>query len=411
MSARFLQHEYANGLTLLCERIPGMQSAAMTLLFPAGAATDPMDRSGTAAVLSDLLLRGAGKRDSRELTDYLDGLGLQRSSSVGVYHLRFTCAGVGERVVESIAAYSDVVRRPHLPESGFRAARDLALQALCGIEDEPRHKLLVRLRQWFLPSPLGRNPMGEVSQVQKLTLETCRLDHRRRFHARGAILAIAGNIDFKRVRREIDRHFGDFSAGKMQQIKLVPPPGNYHFEKSRSEQTHIGVAWPSVAQRDKNYFAARVAAEILGGGTSGRLFTEVREKRGLCYNVGAGYGAVKDQGNVMAYAGTSNERAQQTLDCLMSEIRRFDQGVSEEEVARAKIGLAANTIMQEESTSSRAGSLAHDYFFHGRIRTVTEIKKAIAGVNLRQVNAYLRTNPAGPFTIVIVGPRELRPQC
>ncbi|HTW94858.1 MAG TPA: pitrilysin family protein, partial [Tepidisphaeraceae bacterium] len=404
-------HVYRNGLTLLCEKIPGMQSAAMTLLLPAGAATDPVDRSGSAAVLSDLLLRGAGNRDSRQLTDYLDGLGLQRSSSVGVYHLRFACAGVGPRVVESIAAYGDIVRRPHLPESGFRAARDLALQALCGIEDEPRHKLLVRLRQWFLPSPLGRNPMGDKSQVEKLTLETCRQDYRRRFHAHGAILAIAGNIDFARVRDEVDRYFSDFSAGKAQQIRLVPPPGNYHFERSRSEQTHIGMAWPSVAQTHKDYFAARVAAEILGGGTSGRLFTEVREKRGLCYSVGAGYGAVKDEGNVMAYAGTSNDRAQQTLDCLMSEIRRFDQGVSDDEVSRAKVGLAANTIMQEESTSSRAASLAHDYFFHGRLRTLAEIKRQIAAVTAKRVNRYLKAHPAGPFTIVIVGPKELRPQC
>src|SRR5688500_19539316 len=110
--------------------MPGMQSAAMTLLLPAGSSTDPVDRSGSATVLSDLVLRGAGERDSRQLTDYLDSLGLQRSSSVGVHHTRFGVAALAPRVVEGLAGYSDIVRRPHLPDPGFDAARDLALQAL-----------------------------------------------------------------------------------------------------------------------------------------------------------------------------------------------------------------------------------------------------------------------------------------
>src|SRR6059058_2998892 len=136
--------------------MPGMQSAAMTLLLPAGSATDPVDRLGSATVLSDLVLRRAGSRDSRQLTDYLDSLGLQRSSSVGVHHTRFSCAAVGPKVIESLPTYADIIRRPHLPEPGFEAARDLAIQGLPGLDDEPRQKLLVKLREWFLPSPYGR---------------------------------------------------------------------------------------------------------------------------------------------------------------------------------------------------------------------------------------------------------------
>src|SRR5207302_4531652 len=100
LAERYFQHTFANGLTLLGEKMPGMQSAAMTLLVPAGSSTDPSDRLGSATVLSDLILRGAGERDSRQLTDYLDSLGLQRSSSVGIHHTRFTCAALSERVME-----------------------------------------------------------------------------------------------------------------------------------------------------------------------------------------------------------------------------------------------------------------------------------------------------------------------
>src|SRR5215210_3554415 len=99
--------------------------------------------------------------------------------------------------MKGLEVYADIVRRPHLPESGFEAARDLALQALSGIEDEPRQKLMIKLREWHLPSPYGRNSMGLPDHLEKLTVELAKADHNRRYHARDAILSIAGNVDFK----------------------------------------------------------------------------------------------------------------------------------------------------------------------------------------------------------------------
>jgi predicted Zn-dependent peptidase len=92
----------------------------------------------------------------------------------------------------------------------------------------------------------------------------------------------------------------------------------------------------------------------------------------------------------------------------MTELHRLSEGVTEAELDRAKIGLKASTIMSGESTSSRAGTIAHDYFMRGRIRTLDEIKDAIDAVTVERVNAYLKENEPGPFTIVTVGPKELK---
>jgi predicted Zn-dependent peptidase len=408
LSERYFQHTFPNGLTLLAERMPGMQSAAMTFLVPAGSATDPVDRTGSATVLSDLVLRGAGGRDSRALTDYLDSLGLQRSSSVGVHHTRFGCAALAPKVMQGLATYADIVRRPHLPASGFESARDLALQALEGIEDEPRQKLMIKLREWHLPSPFGRSSMGQKDHLEKLTIDLAKADHGRRYHAKDAILSVAGKIDFRQVKDEVARHFGDWDGGPEAALEVVPPPGNFLHEEQQSEQTHIGIAWPSVPETHPDYYTVRLAVEVLSGGMSGRLFTEVREKRGLCYSVWAGYSALKGQGSILGYAGTSNERAQATLDTFVTELHRLTEGVTDAELERAKTGLKAGTIMQGESTSARAGAIAHDYFIRGRIRTLEEIKSAIDGVTVDQVNAYLKAHQPGPFTIVIVGPKALK---
>jgi len=408
LSDRYFQHTFSNGLTLLAEKMPGMQSAAMTLLVPAGSATDPVDRTGASTVISDLVLRGAGNRDNRQLTDYLDGLGLQRSASVGVYHTRFGSAALAGKVMESLATYADIVRRPQMPESGFEPARDLALQALAGLDDDPRHKLSVKLREWFFPSPYGRNSMGKQEDLEKLTLELCIADFARRYQAQGTILAVAGHIDFAALMDAVQNNFGDWAGKAPDPIVEMPPPGNYHHLDQKSEQTHIGIAYPAVTETDPDYYTMKVAIEILSGGSSGRLFTEIREKRGLVYSVSAGYTGLRDRGAITGYAGTSNERAQATLDCFLTELHRLTRGVTPAELARAKTGMKASTIMSGESTSARAGAIAHDFFIRGRIRTLDEIKAAIDSVTIEKVNDYLAKHPPGPFTIVTVGPRELK---
>src|SRR6185369_953693 len=117
------------------------------------------------------------------------------------------------------------------PEPGFLAARDLALQALAGIDDDPRQKLLIKLREWHFPSPFGRSSMGKKDNLEKLTLDLCKADYGRRYHARDAILAVAGNIDFEQLRSEVAKRFGDWNGSAATPMEIMPPPGNFHHEE------------------------------------------------------------------------------------------------------------------------------------------------------------------------------------
>lgn len=408
MPDKYFQHTFDNGLTLLAEQMPGMQSAAMTMLVAAGSGTDPADASGTSTVLADLMLRGAGSRDNRALTEHLDSLGLHRSSSVGVYHARLGCAAPADKVMAGLDAYADIILRPHLPADGFESARELTLQSLAGIDDEPRQKMFVKLREIYFPWPIGRNSLGSKEHLTSLTLQRMKADHTRRFGPRGAIMAFAGNVEFSKLKETIGALFGDWTEKPPVELATTPATKKYHFQQQDTEQTHIGLGWPTVDEAHDDYYCARIAYEILGGGMSSRLFTEVREKRALCYSVSAGFASVKGLGCVMGYAGSSNDRAQATLDCYMGEVSKLAAGVQADEVDRAKIGLKASTIMSGESTSSRAGSIAHDFFMRGRIRTMDEIKNSIDAVTIDRINAFLKNSPKVEPTIVVLGPKELR---
>src|SRR5205823_219714 len=135
--------------------------------------------------------------------------------------------------------------------------------------------------------------------------------------------------------------------------------------------TQIALAYASVPIGDADYYAAMGAVNVLSGGMSARLFTEIREKRGLCYAVWATYQTFKDRASILCYAGTTNERAQETLDVTLAELKRLQEGVESEEVERVQAGLKSSLIMQEESTSSRAGSVALGFFVRTGARDET----------------------------------------
>ena len=161
-------------MTLVAEAIPAVRSAAMTLLVPAGASTDPLGQSGATSVLSDWVLHGAGTRDSRALTGYLDGLGVQRSSQAETVFLRFSASLLGKNLLAVLPVYADIVQRPMLPEDGFDPSLDLALQQLDAIEDEPSQKLSLILRERHYPFPWGRPTVGKREELETLTAAQAR---------------------------------------------------------------------------------------------------------------------------------------------------------------------------------------------------------------------------------------------
>jgi predicted Zn-dependent peptidase len=401
-------HTFPNGLTLLAEPMDYVRSAAMNFLVPAGCAFDPRRHPGLASVLSDLITRGAGERDSRDLTLTLDNLGLDRDESVGIMHMRFWGSTLATNLPAALEIYADILRRPHLPEQELDSVKALALQELQGLEDEPRQKMFIELRKRHYPPPLSNDRRGTEEGVSSLTIEEVRAFHQQHFRPRGSILSVAGNLEWESLRDQVGRLFGDWDGGREPVLKLGRASGKTGHLTKDTTQTQIGIAYPSVPFGHPEYYDALGAVNVLSGGMSARLFTEVREKRGLCYAVSASYQTFKDRGSVICYAGTTNDRAQDTLDVTLAELRRLQDGIEQEEVERVQAGLKSSLIMQEESTSARAGSLASDWYYLGRVRPFDELQTAIQSLTPKSIVRHLHSHPPDHFTIVTLGPKPLR---
>src|SRR5262249_252898 len=152
------------------------------------------------------------------------------------------------------------------------------------------------------------------------------------------------------------------------------------------------------------FYQALAATTILGGYSSARLFTEVREKRGLCYSVYATYESQPDRAAVICHAGTAAERAQETLDVTLAEVHRLRRaGIEAEELETLRAGLKSSLIMQQESSISRSGSLATDWFYLGRVRAMQEIADALDALTPASVSEYAAGQDLDAMTILTLG--------
>jgi predicted Zn-dependent peptidase len=401
------QHTFSNGLTLLAERMEHVRSAALSILVPAGCAYDPPEQLGLSGVLSEVITRGAGELDSFELTQALDNLGLDHSESPGILHMRFGAATIARNLAPGLELYADILRRPHLPEEEVEPAKSLALQDLAGLEDDPDSRVLVELRKHVYPAPLHNDHRGTEEGIQAITVESLRAHHARLFRPRGTIMSVAGYIEWQPLLEQVGRLFGDWQGTDEITLPLGPAPTKTAHLTKELEQTQIALACASVPIGHPDYYAALGAVNVLSGGMSARLFTEIREKEGLVYSVWATYQMVKDRASIVCYAGSLNEQAQRTLDLLFRELRKLSEGVTDEEVERVRVGLKTSLIMQQESTGARAGSLASDWYYLGRVRSFDEIQSAIDGLTPASITAHLRRYPPADFSVVTLGPKSL----
>jgi predicted Zn-dependent peptidase len=401
-------HSLPNGLTLLAERMPHVRSAAFHLLVPAGAAHDPTGKHGLAGLVCDLMTRGAGSRDSRQLSDALDNLGVDRGESTGTLNVQLSGATLSRNLLPTLELYADVLRRPHLPEDELDAAKSLSLQDIQSIEDEPQRKVMIELRKRYYPDPLGRDNRGTAEGVAAATIDDVRAQHARLYHPRDVILAVAGDIDWPALKGKVEELFGDWKPGSRPTIDPGPmKPQSGHIAKDL-DQTQIALAYPSVPIGHADFYAARGMVGVLSQDMSSRLFTNVREKHGLCYSVYASYETFRDRASIVGYAGARPELAQETLDRTLAEFRDLANGIEEEELDRVKVGLKSALIMRQESTGARAGAMASDWYFLGRVRPLEEVQAAVNALTVPMIIDYARRYPAKDVTVVTLGPAALR---
>jgi predicted Zn-dependent peptidase len=388
--------------------MPWLESAAFALLVPAGCAFEPPDKLGLASLTCEMAQRGAGQRDSRRFMADLENLGADTSASVSIVHSSFGGAMPAESLPQVLSIFADLIQRPHLPADQLEDARLGCLQEVKAVEDDLAQKTMQQLRHAHYAEPWGRSSQGTEATVSSLTIADVRRHFEQLYSPRAAILSVAGKIDWPKLKADVERLFGDWKVATETKLTEKPSERTYRHIATDSSQTHIGIALDAVPYSNPDYFQIRGAVGVLSDGMSSRLFSEVREKRGLVYTVHAMLHSLRDRGSILAYAGTTAERAQETLDVMLAELNRLFDGITPDEIDRLKGRIKRALIIQQESSPSRSGSIALDWYYLNRVRTMAELSGIIDGLSAGSINTYLAAHRPQHFTITTVGREKLQ---
>lgn len=397
-----------NGLTLIVEEMPDIESAAFGLAFPGGVLSDSKDRIGVSLVLAELMSRGAGNLDARKLSEAFDDIGARHSEGAGLETLTLGGMVLADKLPRALGLVALMSREATLPEEEIDGIRQLLLQDLLALQDNPARRVFTELTQRYYPEPFNRSTLGSETGLKAVNHDHITGDYRAKVTPKGAILSIAGKFNGSEVVNLAEKLFGDWEGPSGQAIEpAAMPKVAVHHIPVDAAQLQIALAFPSPKFCEEHYYSARVLNGILSGGMFGRLFIEVREKRGLCYSVYSSMSATRNFGTFYAYAGTTPERSQETLDVLVKELRSVKGTISAEELRRALANLKSGLVMSEESCNSRASSNITDYWQMGRVRSLDEILSAINLVTVDSINDCLDNFPASQMMVVTLGSRKL----
>ncbi|MBU0639375.1 MAG: insulinase family protein [Planctomycetes bacterium] len=407
--ASFVHAILDNGVEFAADPLPERQTAALCFRMLTGIGDDPAELTGVGALTERTLSKGTARYDGRALADAFDALGVKWSTLSGRQSTLVRVVCLPEYVPEVVELTAELLCRPTFPEEACRVALELAQQDLRHMEDEPQELLRLLIQRLTLGPVWGRYPGGDAESLARITRDSIVARWEQTYHAGRLQLAVAGPVEADALTRQIERCFaglGEAAHSGRAPVDFTFQPERAHREKDL-QQEYIAITLPGAARTDGDFPTEQVALGVLAGGMSGRLFTEVREKLGLVYWVGAWHEHPRGAGIIHLGASTTPENCTRTYETLLRELERLSEDLTEEETRRARDGLIAHYGTEDDLTRARAASLSDDLFHFARPIGLGPKVEALRKVTVADVADYVRRLPRDRICVASLGPRAL----
>ena len=403
-----------DGERVVSERLDGVRSVAIGIWIGAGSRDEDDARAGISHFLEHLLFKGTRQYSAQAIAETFDGLGGELNAMTTREYTVVFARVMDEHVETALDVMTDMVYAPVLAD--IDSEREVVLEEIAMVEDTPQdlvHDLLGTAI--FGRHPLGRPVIGRADVISSVSRRALRAYHRARYVPPNTVVAAAGHLDHDAIAALV----ADRAARKAptparpprarEPLRRLPPPGLVVRRKD-TEQCHLCLGAPGVSRSDPRRFAASILDSILGGSASSRLFQEIREKRGLAYNVYTFASLYEDAGETGIYVGTREENLADCVDIVATEIADLAAGnVREGELQRAKENLKGRVALSMESTSNRVTRIGKSVLTGTPLLSLDEIVARIEAVTAADVSA-LAAELLAPDRLAAagIGPSEAR---
>jgi predicted Zn-dependent peptidase len=375
-------HTLENGVRVVCDPMPGLETIALSVVAGRGAAYEDPARSGWSHLMEHMVFKGAGGRSARDIVEVIESQGGSINAATGYERTSFQVRALKGGLDLGMSVLADLILRPALDEADLTREKQVVAQEIAEAADAPDDYVfdLVQAAAWG-EHPLARPILGTVDSVNSATVEGLAAWRGALYAADRLVVSAAGAVEIDEVLALARREFGALPAAPGAPTFIVPDfVGGSKGQVRKLEQAQLVFMLPAVSAREDDYFALRIFAEVLGGGMSSRLFQEAREKRGLAYNIDAYADTYADAGALGVYAGCAAADAAETAKICADQIVGLAERIEDAELARAKAQLKAHMFMAREQPLSRAEQAAGQALMFDRLYAPAELAAAVDAV-------------------------------
>jgi predicted Zn-dependent peptidase len=395
-----------NGLTVAVDPLPGAESVALGLYAMIGSRSEPENCSGLAHLVEHMVFKGAGSRNTRELAEAIEDVGGYMNAWTSRDQTTFHGRVLARDTALLTELLADLIRAPHMDEAHLEREKVVILSELGETVDSPDDLVHDHLFEAaFAGQPLGRSILGREESLKQITREDCLAWMTGELVPSRLVLAASGKVEPDEVLKLAERLFGDMEERPGTPIGGAEFTGGIRNDRREFEQAHWCIGLPGLPASDPRMPALSLFVQALGGGTSSRLFQELREERGLAYSVGAWQQAFADTGIVAIGCAADRTRAAESMKVARSVLAEAIETLSEVEVRRARAQMEAGLLMALETAQGRADQMARSIEVFGRILTLDELLAQIRAVDAAGARAAGAALVDGRLAVASVGAR------
>lgn len=400
--------QLANGIRIVTHRLPALETSSIGIFVTAGARSETDNEHGVAHFLEHMAFKGTPTRTPAQIAEEIEGAGGALNAVTSSEATNYYARVLKEDVELGLNLLADIVLNPSFSDEEIDREREVILQEIAASQDSPDDIVFdLAMGEAYSGQPLGRSILGTDRTISRHAASDLKRFRNENYAASRMIVSAAGAVDHDEIHRQAEQLFGSLPAEAPRLMKRARFEGGHASSDKRFEQCHVVYAFEGFANGQDDAFAGRIFSSIAGGGMASRLFQEVREKRGLCYDIHAFDWGYSDTGVIGIHAATSPQQLRElTAVSLKIFADLAEKGPTAQEMARAKAQMKAGLFMSLESCEARAGQLAWDLMVFDRPVSNEELIEKIEAITPQDVQAVgARFRARSEMVSAVIGAR------
>lgn len=369
--------ELSGGIKIISEFIPRIESFCLGFRINIGARDEQRAQSGICHFIEHMLFKGTKKRSARKISEDVESIGGYLNAYTSKESTCYYGRGLANHIDKTFDVIADMVQNPLFKENHIKKESGVVLDELCDIEDNPEELIFDKFEELiFKGNSLAFPIIGNEKTITSFNHEILSNFHKAHYGQKSLLISAAGNVNHEHLVKLTEKYFQSVGKGKSKNRSLVDSVHNADrvVIKKEISQVHSIIGRKSYGYTNPKRLTLNMLSNILGEGSSSRLFQAVRERNGITYQINSFVNSYQDVSAFGVYFSTNEKNSDKAMAIIKKEFEKLrTDSVSNRELKRVKEYMKGSIILGLENTSSRMIRLADNMVNHGRFISVDEV--------------------------------------